>query len=119
MSPDSLSVEVGDSPNRGCLSFGCLLPMRLVRPVTVVMLGVSHENRPKMQAIHNEHAVQEFSAPRADQSFADRVRARRLWRTLENPNVLRQKDCVEARLNLLVALKVLQMRGIQPAVSHP
>jgi hypothetical protein len=54
------------------------VPTRLVRPVTVVMHGVSHENRPKMPAIHHEQAVQEFAAQRAGQSFADRVRARRL-----------------------------------------
>ena len=90
----------------------CLLLTGLMRTVTVVVLGVGEEHRLKMPAIDDEQPVQDFAAQRPDQSFADRVRPRRLRRTLENPNVFRRKDCVGSPCDLLIALKVLRIGGI-------
>ena len=66
MSPDALSIEVGRGPDRRWLGVRCLLPTGLVRPVTVVVLGVGEEHRLKMPAIDDEQPVQDFAAQRPD-----------------------------------------------------
>jgi hypothetical protein len=59
---DALSVdEPGvETPQRQRFDVRSLLLTGLVRPMTVVMLGVSHEHRLKMPAIDDEHPVQQF-----------------------------------------------------------
>ncbi|MBV9921700.1 MAG: hypothetical protein JOY78_12730, partial [Pseudonocardia sp.] len=57
-----------------------------------------------MSLIDDQKAVEEFAADRADEALGDRVRARRLYRCLDDPDVHAGEDGVEGGAELGVAV---------------
>src|SRR5271165_4075507 len=67
----------------------------LVRPGSVVVRLVFGQDRLQMSLAGDQHAVQELAAQRADQAFADRVHARRLDSSAQDPGAAGLEDGVE------------------------
>ena len=81
-----------------------------VRPVGVVVIGVLTQDQPQVPFTGNQHPVQALAADTGDPAFRDRVRPRRLDRSLDDPHADRIEDRVERRGELRIRSRIRNFR---------
>src|SRR6266568_3881309 len=75
---------------------------RAMRPFAVVMVDVDAKHMLKMSAIEDQQPVETLSSHCADEAFCDRVRLRRPYRRLHDPDAFAAEDLVEGAAVLAV-----------------
>src|ERR1035441_7251116 len=89
----------------------CELAKATVRPGGVVMQQVLGQHLAQVVLIDDQQPVQELAAQGTDDSFAGRVRSRRLRRAGENPDAVRGEYGVEAVGELACAIPDQELDG--------
>jgi hypothetical protein len=85
---------------------------RPVRPVRVVVIDVLIEDQPQMPFAGNQHPVQALAAAAGDPAFGDRVRARRPYGRLDDPDADRGEHRVECRGELGVPVPDQELEAV-------
>src|SRR3954470_6623349 len=75
---------------------------RAMRPFAVVMVDIDAQHILKMSAIEDQQPVETLSSHCADEAFCDRVRLRRPYRRLRDPDAFAAEDLVERAAVLAV-----------------
>ena len=73
-------------------------------PVRVVVIEEDAENKFEMTPIHDQEPVEAFGAGGADEALGERVRLRRLDRSLDDLDAFASEDGVEVARELAVAV---------------